>query len=184
MHRLTQMQNLQKTGSSPGPTLQLGRNYCHLPATNTFLCLRAIEWAFTDHPDCWKEKNIWTKCCLKNSSPLWGNHYPPQGTSWVSPANGPRNITAVNETRNFQDTSIFWFYCMTLYYFHSILSWLSKVCLLSLLLCVCVCAQYYLCPIFYHLLGITGKETQQRLLTKVGPELSTGLKWVVKNRWF
>lgn len=69
--------------------------------------------AFGDHPDFWRETNIWTEYWLKNSSPLCGNHYP-KVTSWVSPVSGLRKIAAVSQNRTSLVTGAFLFNCLVL----------------------------------------------------------------------
>lgn len=68
MHRLRQTQDCGEPGLPPGPTLQ-----CGIAATcllqNTFPSSpHSYGKAFRDHPDSWREKNVWTEYCLENYS--------------------------------------------------------------------------------------------------------------------
>lgn len=66
MHRLRQTQDCGEPGLSPGPTLQCGITATCLLQNTFFSSPHSYGKAFRDHPDCWREKDIWTECCLEN----------------------------------------------------------------------------------------------------------------------
>lgn len=67
---------------------------------------------FTDHPDFWREESLWNELLPKESFPTMQKLLP-QGTSWVSSANGPWKIAAVSKTMDFLVTGIFLLNCLT-----------------------------------------------------------------------
>lgn len=97
-----------------GPLYNLGGAVTCL-LQNTFSSLSpSHERTWTDHPDFWRENNIWaSECCLKNSSPLSRS---PKVLPESHQPMGPQKIAAVSKAMNFLVTGVFLLNCLNLTY--------------------------------------------------------------------